>query len=1390
MKTTKPLINIIHSAKGLMVFFWLLAFGAQAGVTITSFTPTSACSGSLGPDTIYGTGFTAGATVKFNGTTAASFTYVSATEIIATPAAGTTTGAITIKVGGSTGTSSTFTVNAVPTASITPAGPSTICGGAGSLALTASGGGTYRWNATGGSATTAGITATASGTYTVTVTSAAGCTATASNVVTVDPTLTGNASATAATYYNGNNGTATMTPSGGTGAYSYSWNNGSTTQTISTIVAGTYSVTVTDARSCTVTSSATVTQPSSLVSNGDIDPVASNLMTAPVGTYVIAMDNELQTADSGYFNIKAYGLAITMLNNKIPLRWVIKAGKSKDSADFSASATTVFPSYAAASTKSFKAGPFLIFPSDTVNGNIHTIVNTFNAANSTRQVYIYQLTSATTVDVRYTLSQIPKAALLNDGGEAYIHAAYMTDASVPTSNYYTLSSAIYLADSCYNFASEPHNNTPSAAVLDSLRSFVVNSGGNILVQCLTVESYEDSTTGRFQSTLGITRSNTSVSPIVYSHPDLSFQQYEGGFDPMITGGIVKNWSLNTSSTWINNTQIFQSGSGANSGIVGQSQAKLGSGVGHLVFYTGGHDYNYGGTGQNNINGERSYFNAFLTPCAVTSCNFLSFGDDLAISETMSACNLYKSQKDTFTIAITNNGPSSTAASGVTVSDILPSSFTYVSSSTAKGSFNSSTGVWTVGSMNTYESDTLKLIASAASSGAFTNKISITKNTSDYNQTNDTASLSGTIYNCSANAGPDIAYCNDSIFTMAANTPCSGSGTWTVISGTATVVSASSPSTTVYVSLGKTATLTWTNISGCAYSIDTINLYNYTIPVPAITPTGSTSFCPGGSVTLTASGGGTYSWSTGVTTTAITASPASTTTYTVTVTNASGCTATASQVVTVKALPSPTITPTGSTTFCNGGSVILTASGGSSYSWSNSASTAAITVNPSSTTTYTVTVTNASGCTATASQVVTVNALPSPTITPTGSTTFCNGGSVILTASGGSSYSWSNSASTAAITVNPSSTTTYTVTVTNASGCTATASQVVTVDSLPNPYISPSSATTICQGTSMTLAASGGTSYVWSTAATTASITVTPASTTTYTVTVTNASGCTATDGKTVTVQNHPYIMTNPVSTSVVTGSTAYFTVYDTGASSAAYQWQVSTDSGRTYTPIHDNSTYSGSNTPTLAVNNATSTLSGNEYEVVITNTCNSLTSTPARLTSVGALPVTWLYFTAYKSDQSVKLNWGTASEADSKDFIVKRSCDGQEWSTVGELPAAGNSVVDQKYSFTDNNPSSGVNYYQISERDVDGKTTYSEISSIDFTINGPVGFTVYPNPIESGQMHLLMDQPGELNLYNSSGELIITSQLPAGSNLIDLSSIAKGMYQAKVSNVLVPFIIK
>ncbi|MFZ4522392.1 MAG: T9SS type A sorting domain-containing protein, partial [Bacteroidales bacterium] len=196
---------------------------------------------------------------------------------------------------------------------------------------------------------------------------------------------------------------------------------------------------------------------------------------------------------------------------------------------------------------------------------------------------------------------------------------------------------------------------------------------------------------------------------------------------------------------------------------------------------------------------------------------------------------------------------------------------------------------------------------------------------------------------------------------------------------------------------------------------------------------------------------------------------STGTYTVTATNASGCTDTETSAITVNPLPVASITPSGPTTFCEGGSVTLTASGGTGYLWSNAATTAAITV--SSAGTYTVTATNESGCSDTETSSITVNPLPVAAITPNGPTTFCVGGSVSLTASGGTSYLWSNSATTAAITVSSSGT--YTVTLSDENHCTDY--NEILVDVMPLLQVSVTivpSANPVITGEEMTFTAYG------------------------------------------------------------------------------------------------------------------------------------------------------------------------------------------------------------------------------------------------------------------------------------------------------------------------------
>jgi hypothetical protein len=191
------------------------------------------------------------------------------------------------------------------------------------------------------------------------------------------------------------------------------------------------------------------------------------------------------------------------------------------------------------------------------------------------------------------------------------------------------------------------------------------------------------------------------------------------------------------------------------------------------------------------------------------------------------------------------------------------------------------------------------------------------------------------------------------------------------------------------------------------------------------------------------------------------------------------------------------------------------------------------VSPVTTTTYTVTVTNVEGCSATASR--TVEVLPLPVVSISGPGNICENVSATLTASGGQSYLWNTGATTASIVVSPSASTTYIVTATDANGCTATSSKTVSVNT--TPVISIAGDDLICEGESVTLTASGASSYLWNTGATSPSITVSPTISTTYTVTATDGNGCSAAVSKTVSVSQKP-VITITGNNNICTGGTA------------------------------------------------------------------------------------------------------------------------------------------------------------------------------------------------------------------------------------------------------------
>lgn len=387
----------------------------------------------------------------------------------------------------------------------------------------------------------------------------------------------------------------------------------------------------------------------------------------------------------------------------------------------------------------------------------------------------------------------------------------------------------------------------------------------------------------------------------------------------------------------------------------------------------------------------------------------------------------------------------------------------------------------------------------------------------------------------------------------------------------------------------------------------------------LTAAGPTSFCTGGSVLLKANvaKGYTYKWYngtnviSGATSSSYTATTAGS--YTVSVTATGTCTTTSSAVVVTVGGPGPTITPATATTFCQGGSVVLNANTGSGYTYQwnaggnpiSGATNASYTAN--TTGLYSVKIT-VSTCNATsAGTQVTVNGLPTATITAGGSTTFCQGSNVVLTASTGSSYKWmlgGNSISGATnATYTANTTGSYTVEVTNASNCKATSAvTTVTVNALPTAAITTGTNTS-CGGISVLMTASTGTSYKWmlnGTAISGATNATFMASTTgPYTVEVTNASGCKAVSPP----KNFP--ISSVIAPSISPDGQVAFcnggNIVLTASAGSAYRWMLNNN----VIPAATNATYTAT--------------SPGSYTVEVTNGPCTLTSQPTTVSEFVSL---------------------------------------------------------------------------------------------------------------------------------------------------------------------------
>jgi len=510
---------------------------------------------------------------------------------------------------------------------------------------------------------------------------------------------------------------------------------------------------------------------------------------------------------------------------------------------------------------------------------------------------------------------------------------------------------------------------------------------------------------------------------------------------------------------------------------------------------------------------------------------------------------------------------------------------------------------------------------------------------------------------------------------------------------------------------------------------------------------NTHICLGQSVTFTANGAQSYTWTGGSTpvTNGVSFNPTSSAIYTVTggIAACPGVTNTSVRTVSVSTTPIPIVASSSPALICNGTTATLSASGANNYTWLPGNSTSANPpVSPTVSTTYTLLGYNGFACPGATTVFVSVNPMPTITIVPS-STNICEGGTVALSASGADTYTWQQGgATTSSIIASPTVPTLFVVNGSNSFGCSSSMNQVVVIKQAPNVTINASK-TSICVGGTSTITASGAASYLWSTNATGTAIVESPVVTTSYSVVGTGTNGCVK--ERTISVSVTQRTLSVSPSTAICVGGSVTLVANAGGIST--YTW---TANGNPVTfPVSPNVTTS--------------------YVVAATTQTLGMPCASSGTVTVTVNPLPTISASTDRSEicrgEVITLTAGGGQSYEWSNFNTN--------STFTIIPNA-------NLTFT----------YSVIGTDANGcknsaATTVlvSACNSIKDLQNKTLAVSIFPNPTKGIFTINLANLKANtiVRVYNSVGALIIEQTINSGTTELDIEKESKGVFFVEVS---------
>jgi len=1238
------------------------------------------------------------------------------------------------------------------------------------------------------------------GTYTVTVTDF-NDNASTSVVTILQPTqvVPSVISKTNVSCNGGNNGTINTLTAGGTSPYTYLWNNGKTSNNITGLSAGTYTLTVTDHLGCSTTISVSITEPtiiSIVPSNTPVTCASLGTATAaPSGgtphllspNYAYSWSNGATTATATGLGAGSYTVTVT------------------DSLGCSQTASTTVTSSGA---------NVVLTPTDlTCNGSGNGSIVSNVTGGSAPYTYNWS-NGATTTSINglsagiYTLTVTEHNGCIDNANTTITEPAVLKDTivgiSIPveTISYWdfnltppfggaggdSLGNNVNPLPASFTAipANHPHlvfSHTPADGILDNLAG-PPSAYVNDLPIC------GNDTVGQTINNLGVRTRNPTVNSAFYWYIPTT------GYD-----NIKVDWALSASST---------------------------KGAQYLVFQYSTN----GGVSWNRLTGAMDTFNTGNHTFHPDSLN--------AINPVTASSNWYPVHIDFSSVQAVNNNPNMIlkitfagngigGASGNNRFDNISVSGQQVPKVACHNGNNGDGQADVSGGTGPY--------SYSWSNGATTSTVNnlvpgiATVTVTDAHGCSVTASVNvinppAIVDSLSLNDG-----CNNSNNGSILSIPIGGTGPykWSWQGGsTNNMITGLTPST---------YSVTVTDVNGCTVTANA-TLTNPAVLLANATSTGITCNGANDGTGNSSPTGGTspykYKWSAGAGgSTNASVNGLHPGTDTITVTDADGCTATASIVIT-----QPSILRDSISSFidelCNGGNTATATAGVTggtgpyTYNWSNGNSTAI--ANNLTAGGYTVTIIDANGCApVTANITITEPTALNPSMSSTLTTCLGNVGSATATVSGGTpnySYAWSNGGTTS--TINNLTVGTYSVTVNDANSCGVTASVNVVASGGPRDSIA-SQVNNLCFGGSSGSAfvgAQGGTppyTYLWNNGDTHAN--ATGLSSGSYTVTVTDGGGCT---NNAIAVITNPSMLRDSI-TSITNnvcgnGNTGSATVgVNGGTSPYSYSW---TNGAITQTAI---ALTAGTYTVTVTDNNGcnvTASATITQPPLIIDsisshfNGCigNSLGNATLGVTG-GVPPYTYMWNPGGQTSATATgLTAGTYTvsvhDVNGCTWFLNTTITPDSVPTVTFKPGADSVVCDTMHNLslvTFGHPAGGTfsgsfvaagvfhphtagngiytityNYTNAGGCSDSAKHTIKVDSCSSLGVNEVVqsanNIVIYPNPTV-GQFNVSGLTAGSIiEIYDGIGKLIITSKADKENMILNLGDKADGIYLVRVIN--------